>query len=261
MEYVLIVTGCIAPENIPYLELKDEVTRLGQYKESLLFFIKKTDINKIVFCDNSNFPFDFSDLTDEAKKYGKHIEILQYKGNKTGVLEFGKGYGEGEIIKYIFEHSELLQSAEYFFKVTGRLKISNIDRILEHIKVGENYFMANMYHYPSIDTRFYGVNKELYKCYLMNVFKNVNDDKQKYLEVCFYEALQKNKIVYRCFPFVPEIMGISGTMGQKYRRIWWPAGILESCASRIGILNNKVVYSFIWNILKLRRCIKRKKES
>lgn len=52
----------------------------------------------------------------------------------------GKGYGEGEIIEYGLKYSELLRGAAYFCKLTGRLKVENINRFTKLAKMDKSYF-------------------------------------------------------------------------------------------------------------------------
>ena len=39
----------------------------------------------------------------------------------------GKGFGEGEILEYVYTHSRLLRLTDTFYKVTGGLFVRNFD--------------------------------------------------------------------------------------------------------------------------------------
>ena len=101
--------------------LTDVSERLKQYIECIEFYLCKTSINKIVFCENSNYKFDSRALYELAKKNNKLLEILQFNGNYSQIVDRGKGYGEGEIIEYALQNSKLFLQSKYFVKVTGRL--------------------------------------------------------------------------------------------------------------------------------------------
>lgn len=216
-DIALIVTGCISPnEKVFCLSLKNSNDRLIQYIESIEYYIEKTNIKKIIFCDNSNF---YSKKVDEleilAKKYNKKFEYLTFKGNVKKCITQGKGYGEGEIIKYIYNNSLIFKSCKYFMKVTGRLKVTNIDLILRIIKKKNNYFDYTLHN--KCDTRFYFISKSDYKEYFIDAYFNVNDKKKIYLEHVFRKILDKNDINYSLFPIMPKIVGISGSSGMKYK--------------------------------------------
>lgn len=54
MNKVLLMTSCIFPySNVPVLKLKEKDERLNHYYLALEKYIKYSDFNKIVFCDNS----------------------------------------------------------------------------------------------------------------------------------------------------------------------------------------------------------------
>ena len=122
------------PREVPFLEINDYNVRLNQYLEAIEFYIKYTKVKDIAFVENSNFTYDYSDVYDLAKNHNKNIEILAFEGDHKKTSEYGKGYGEGEIIKYFYINSELLKRHGYFIKVTGRFKLLNIDEILKSLE-------------------------------------------------------------------------------------------------------------------------------
>ena len=55
------------------------------------------------------------------------LESLSFTGNEKRIASCGKGYGEDDIIEYALKHSDLLKEATYFCKLTGWLKVDNIN--------------------------------------------------------------------------------------------------------------------------------------
>lgn len=243
-----VLTACVSPGTVQWLELRDNKERLRQYEVALKFYIKSKEIDKIVFCDNSNYDYSYSREEKLAQKYGKQLEILKYKEDECVVAKRGKGYGEGKIIEYVMHHSKLLQNETYFYKITGRLIIKNIDDILKCESTKYNYFNKNMYCYQTIDTRFFGVNKEMYQKYLINAYRRVNDGRRKYLEHCFFETLQSGKISYRNHVPFPVICGMSGTKGKMYRKDDFIMRGLNEILSRTRLYNCRSVYCCLYRI-------------
>lgn len=137
---VLLITGCIKPNPSTFqLSLTDVEQRLKQYIECIKWGIEKTAFVKIVFIDNSGFTVN-PVLIDYAKQRGKQLEWLSFLGNEKMIELCGKGYGEGEIIEYGLKYSELLRGAAYFCKLTGRLKVENINRFTKLAKMDKSYF-------------------------------------------------------------------------------------------------------------------------
>jgi len=216
MKCVLLVTGTVFPdEKTPYLFIKNSDERLEQYKNSLLWFIKETIIDNIVFCDNSLCSAEqFSDISDLAKSKGKKFEFISFSGNKSMVLEKGKGYGEGEIIQYALNNSVLMKDTDYFIKVTGRLKIINFDKILRKLK--PNGFYINMFNKVRVDTRLYAISKSMYLNFFIHAYEKVNDHEGYYLEHSFTDVIRNNTIPCRNFPYYPQFDGVSGSTGKQY---------------------------------------------
>lgn len=219
-EIVLLITGCIAPDSSQkYLELKDIDERLKQYIDSIMFYIQESNFQKIVFCENSNTKFDISEICKAAKIKNKIFEFISFQGNANETVLHGKGYGEGEIIDYALNHSELLTNSLRFAKVTGRLIIRNIDAITNQLDRSDNanYFFADIYRIKAIDTRFFVSTKIFYNNHLRSTYKQTDNSSRKAIEDLFYEQL-KNEREYRCFKKYPRFDGKSGGNGRNYSK-------------------------------------------
>lgn len=219
----LIITGCIAPVSQKYLVLTNTEERLRQYINSIKYYLEKSCFKKIIFCDNSNYDYKYKDdIYNIATKMGKKFEWLSFLGNTQKIVNQGKGYGEGEIIKYVLKNSTILKSCSFFAKVTGRLIITNINEILQKVNFNKyKIFMnADIYRKRGIDTRFYIIRKDIYILNYMNIYKKVNDNIESpiALEDIFYLKTQKCKTGWHnIFPF-PRFLGISGGNGRNYAK-------------------------------------------
>ena len=198
---ILLITSCVAPPMQPNLILSDPQIRCKETIKGLIFFIKSGTFDKIVLCDNSGFTFNNDELTALATNYNVSLEILTFVGDSSKVKERGKGYGEGEIMKYILENSYLLKTEDFFFKITGKLFVVNIEDIVKRI-----------------NTRFYGVNKQVFIDVLLCEYLKVNDKEMMWYEICFRDALKKASISFNSFPIYPIIYGLSGTQGVESMR-------------------------------------------
>jgi hypothetical protein len=94
----------------------------------LVAWIKLSNIETIVFCENSNTDYDFSAITKFAKNEGKALEVLIFEGNQES-QKYGKGYGEGRIVEYAIKNSKHLDRNTNFYKITGRLFIPEFNQI------------------------------------------------------------------------------------------------------------------------------------
>lgn len=225
MNETVLLTATIKPnKNIPFLTLRDPIIRLNQYMESVNFWLYQKEVKNIVFCDNSNYCFDTKKLIKEANKLGKNIEFLFFQGSQNMVY-YGKGYGEGEILKYALEKSKILSEVDTFYKVTGRLKVENFSKISHLHSKDKNVFRmirTNLYkiigvkRFLRIDTRFFKVDKNFFAKYLLNAYLNVNDHEKYYLENVYYIILINHKEKIKNFKIYPIIRGSSATTGKEY---------------------------------------------
>lgn len=242
---ILIMSASISPAKISKLCLRDTETRLRQYCAALQYYIKCKKFDKIVFCDNSNYSYQYETERHEAERCKVQLEILKFSSKYQMIEKYGKGYGEGEILKYVIQHSELLAGEDYFYKVTGRLIVTNIALLVKRkCKVAQ--FNRNLYAYKSVDTRFWGINKEQYIQYLEDSFEKVNDDKGRYLEVCYKRDLDKNKIKYQSFCVFPVIDGYSGTIGEKYKEFNWYIKIIYDIMCFLDLYNSEIGFMVVY---------------
>lgn len=255
---ILIMTATVVPAQIHELCLRDAETRLQQYCSALQFYIRCKKFDKIVFCDNSNYEYEYIKEKNLAKKRGVLLEILKFTSDYRLVEKYGKGYGEGEILKYVVLHSDLLKDEEYFYKVTGRLIVKNISHLVK-AKEREACFLLNLYAYHSLDTRFWGMEKKVFAQYLMESYKKVNDEQGKYLEMCYKEKLERNGVSYRPFRLYPCIKGYSGTVGKVYHETTWYTKILNDMLCYFNKYNSTegfLVAFLAYNVVICKKKIK-----
>jgi hypothetical protein len=210
--------------NSDFIVLTDPNVRMEQYVDSIMFYLNSKTISNIIVCDNSGFDFyrHASLFHTIANKERKQIEFLSFVGDGKCIMEKGKGYGEGEIMRYTLSNSKLIHNCDSFLKITGRIKVQNIDSVLRHIVPGNVYFQnvgTNPFiHQKKVDTRLYYCSKKGFEEHLLDAFLSVNDKVGYYLEHAFFDNLEKHNIVYKNFPILPRFYGISGSTGKLYTK-------------------------------------------
>lgn len=246
---ILVMTASVQPANIEQLCLTDAEVRLKQYCAAIQFYIMCKKFDKIVFCDNSAYCCGYETEQKLAKEKGVELEILRFQSDLDKVEKYGKGYGEGEILKYVFENSKLLENEIYFYKVTGRLIIRNIARLVN--KNNEiALFNRNLYAYKSLDTRFWGMRKNDYEHCLMESHTRVNDKKGKYLEMCYKRDIERAGITYRSFCRYPVIDGYSGTVGEKYRETKWYTKMIYDLMCHKNVFNSEEGFLIVYVLFR-----------
>lgn len=194
---LLIITACIiVDEGVPYVSIINTEERLHDYIETIKWAINLSPFVSIVFCDNSNFDFNKIKKTkdillENASEKGKRLELLSFKGDVDKVKNRGKGYGEGEILEYVFNNSILAQGVSEYWKITGRLIVDNINEITMD---KQNMFVYSPI-YKNWDTRFYKLSKDAYDKCIKYAYKTVDDRNGYFLEHAYYDSTRKGKVL------------------------------------------------------------------
>lgn len=209
---VLLMTATVDPQGMISTVLQDPNIRKRQYLDAIDYYLKSTDYN-IVFCENTEK--NLFDEIESSEKY-KRLEYLTFRGNDYDKGR-GKGYGEVRIIQYAIQNSQFLKKADYLIKITGRVKILNLEEISKNIEKKDN---SNMYVVVEL------IRKDIAKsvCFLSPT-KWLLDTCDKYGERDDYFLLDFEKMLYRSisetrnmkiYPFYQVIDGICGTYGTPY---------------------------------------------
>ena len=225
-----IITGTIrAPLQMSQLTLRDENERFRQYEESVRFFLNSGAFSKVIFCENSNYGTEkLAHLTNVAENNGVELELLSFQGDTEKICIHGKGYGEGEIMEYVFSHSRIISAETYFVKITGRLKVDNIRNIVIRMNRRRTYFnIPNRTRRDIYDTRIYAMPVRVFKEFFMRGYDQVMDDEGMILEKLYTRILLRNNIKVANFPRYPRITGTSGSGGLTYSYTEWKCRIKD----------------------------------
>jgi hypothetical protein len=214
MNYVILLTACVDPNGMKYTKLQNSEQRKKQYIEALDWYINNTNFN-IIFAENSNC--DFSDM---YKKYieENRLEYLTYSGNDYD-KSLGKGFGEANIIKYAINNSKLIRDDDYIIKITGRIKVLNInklidvkDKAIQYKNNGNKFAEGTIVSFPV----------KFIKKYFNKNINLINDSKSFYFEHALYKSINEQKeFIKREFKINPKIDGFRGTTGKKYSNQWY----------------------------------------
>ncbi len=243
---VLVISCCInVHKDVPFVAVRERETRERQYYDSVEWAIS-TAFDRIVVCENSGYDFEhsvFADLNEKAAAKNTLLEFLSFEGETEGVVKCGKGYGEGEILKYALRHSRLLEDADYFFKLTGRLRVLNIDEIVGACSCENDYFLHFFPWWRCLDTRFYGIRKCDFENLLVDEYRKVNDREGISLENCYCEKLMACGVGVKAFGRYPRFAGVSGTTGEEHSQSLHQ--MLFDLLCRCHIFNNRLVFKVI----------------
>ena len=162
---VLITTANKPPKDIPFLQMTNVAMRYITAKASV-FFWAAHGIEKIVIADATGGCLLDSEEILLLKEIGVDVEQISYCQNEELIKSKGKGYGEGELIKFAIENSIFLKSEINFFKCTGKVYCRNFETVLQMIKQNniQNIFWRHLGEGDSLrswaDMRFFYTTKK-----------------------------------------------------------------------------------------------------
>lgn len=210
----ILLTACVNTNGMIFTQINDSSTRLEQYLNAINFYLKNTNCN-IVVVENSNFDFTpyFAKEVEE-----KRIECLCFEGNSYD-KSLGKGFGEACIIDYALANSIFIKKTKSIMKITGRVKVDNISKVIKLCKPNTIY--------TSYSRKYPGVFKSLCVCAPILFWKKfvsqkdqLNDSKNFYFEHLLYKlAIEASKSSIHdvsLFNCPVQYNGYSGTSGRKY---------------------------------------------
>lgn len=217
---VLLTSSVIAHDKGVRLQNPLERQRLAM--ESVHRWREISPDTPLVLCDGSNF--DFRPLI-ETLPNPDQIECLKFQNEVATVQHFGRGYGEGEIVRHALEHSTLIQSAGCFAKCTSKLWVENFAECLLQWNgelmfkgVFDNAFTPwKRTKLAYIDTRFYVASVDTYKKWFLNAHQSVRAQYGHSLEECFRDIFLQQQLQRCLMSPPPVIFGVGGGTGVYYK--------------------------------------------
>lgn len=223
----VLLTATIDPRDTAMVARRDPHQRLEDYKTALqTCWLSERLVTNLILCENSNHDLvEIRRLCDQQSGPDRRIELISFDGLQYPP-HLGKGYGELGIISYALRHSELLRDGNpLIVKVTGRLAIGNIRKLLE-MTVGYPGFDISCDLRGNLqwaDSRIFMARKNFLQEYLVPMQALADDSCDMTFEHVLGRATHKAiGDGFRWIPLTctPDIRGIAGTSGTPYPTSW-----------------------------------------
>lgn len=217
---ILLTSSVIVHDKGVRLQNPQERARLAM--ESIQWWRAIAPNNPLVLCDGSGF--DFQTLITGLPGHGP-VECLHFHNDAALVQQHGRGYGEGEIVRFAIENSTLIQSAQCFAKCTSKLWVENFAHCIQqwngHLLmkgVFDHAFSPTKSAQLSyIDTRFYVMGVDEYKRWFQHAHHTIRTHEGYGLEESFRDAFLSNKLQNCLMATPPVICGVGGGTGVYYK--------------------------------------------
>jgi len=217
---VLLTSSVVAHDT--RVALTHTPDRIAFALESVACWLELYPQISLVLCDGSNH--DFSAAVSQAFPTAQ-IECICFENDQQAVRQQGRGFGEGEIVRYALAHSHMIAAAGAFAKCSSKLWVSNYDECLRDWNgellckaVFDNVFSPfKGTSLAYIDTRFYIASVAFYRQHFQDAHLSINVAAGKGLEECFLEAFNHRQMQGVLLNVPPVIEGVGGGIGKHYK--------------------------------------------
>ena len=199
----------------PTTIVRQEDERILQYLCGLVAWTQPQRVSRLVITENSNTRFDFTRVTEHVRAAGKELEVLVFQGTPDAA-RLGQGFGEGELLEYMFTHSRLLRAANTFYKVTGRIFVKNFDEI-DANTTSDNVFHRKARKPPKpskANTVFFKCSREVFETRLLHAYRDINEPHGINFEQVYYNGLRG--LDAPDFSIGPILVGQQASTGKHY---------------------------------------------
>ena len=216
---VLLLTACVNPGGMSYTLVQNPKEREEQYVSAIQYYIDNTHF-KILVVENTGVDLEHY-FNCEPR-----LEFLSFNGNDYNKL-LGKGYGEGQILKYAYDFSRFISDCSFVVKITGRHIVTNLNQIVFLLnasgKISNCFFSGVVYKdLFEIISDCYICSSEFYPEFLLKNIEECNDSKGVYFEHILFKSFlsAQEKRHYRFIPFPLPISqsGVSGSGNYCFKR-------------------------------------------
>lgn len=205
----------------------DFEARLKDYTKALGYYLAQPPraVQRILFVDNSNGGIAQLEATAAAIDHDKCVEFISFDDNRHPPA-LGKAYGEFKLIDRGLDLSETVDADDWVWKVTGRLALTNLDR-LQRLVAGREYdIVCDLHNIPwvgsgrlrgnrSMDLRTFAFRRSAYD----SLYRGAWDRTERFDAYGMYDITMQARRTLNIlprFPRQPLFDGISGRHLQNY---------------------------------------------
>lgn len=230
-DLVLLLTATIRPNpSFDIAGAPNAEDRSAQYAQALAYALRHyREIQSIVLAENSGADLEALRRVAEDNPQGKTVEFVSFSANEFPP-HFSKADAESDLIDRTLDRSEELAAHSHFAKLTGRLWIRNLAKLLSRApwnlllyadardhRIYERLGLSASANY--LDTRFFIAQHDFYcdhfrHLHLIRSRKGNTQLKSSFLEAA--EALGSLPGVWLRFPVEPAFRGRAAHWRKSY---------------------------------------------
>ena len=223
---VILMSATITPsKDMPGSTRMDPAIRMNDYIEALRYYesVAPEVADRIVFLENSDT--DLAPLKKALqRKSFKNVEFVSVSSDYPPSR--GKGYGEFRMFDEGLLASDVIKPDDHIWKVTGRLKILNIEQLIRSAPADYEVY-CDLRDVPLIgeslggnlwmELRTFAFRRDAYDRYFRGEFSKSFVLEKKFFQTMHDELQKANTQIIPRFRVQPIIDGYSGYSNANYR--------------------------------------------
>lgn len=216
----ILLTATVDVGGVGLMQRSDPSVRLRDYQQAIAWWdrLEGADApDSITVCENS--------ATMIAPSNGgewQHVRVHSWPGQNFP-RHLGKGYGEMQTISTaLTDHGSSWEDNDWLVKCNGRYTVPAIKRLCRHLRnLDDIALVADMTRNQTwCDSRLFAARVSCWKKYIIPTLPRLNDSTGSAFEYALAQAahaLMANGERFALLPFIPRIIGVSGSTGHNYR--------------------------------------------
>jgi hypothetical protein len=215
---ILITSAIAPPANTPALRMTDSNMRSITTKAAIFFWVGQGQ-KSIVICDATASSVLTPEELAAIRKLDVRIEQLAFKQDESLLFQRGKGFAEGQLVKFAVESSQLLKQSDSFFKCTGKIFCRNFPAIRDLIarnNIGSMFwklFESSLVDRNLVDARFFYTSRSDFLRLVLPAYEQSTET--RILEYNLAASLDPH--LSRGTSLRPQLSGFAGGLGQQYQ--------------------------------------------
>ncbi len=215
----LLITATIKP--LVKVTHSDPEVRCAEYVRNLRRYIGESDFDTVIFAENSGYPFDASEIFALAEQMKKRFVLLDLSGTADSNT---MSTGEAHLMRQALRQCDFLADDDMIWKVTGRIYIRNVNKILKatekRVPKDQALFLYAKA-YDSMQTWFFRAKVGVLKRLLLTDAV-IDVMKHSCIEYAWMDCYRENReqLCIGTFPIYPDAEGINSS-GRPYTLSLW----------------------------------------
>lgn len=217
----VLLTATVDVGGVGQMQRSDPGVRLRDYQKALAWWDGQEGPEapaSVTVCENSG-----TDIAPAGGGAWRRLRVCSWPGQDFP-RHLGKGHGEMQTIATaLARHADGWNDEDWLVKCNGRYTVPSVGRFCRHLRgLAEVSLVADMTRdLQWCDSRFFAARVSCWRRHIVPMLPRIDDSRPgaafEFALAQAAHALMAEGGRFALLPFIPRIIGVSGSMGHSYR--------------------------------------------